>query len=67
MVDPICDRCGMESLITTMSMFNSEMICVDCEKKEKYHPKYQYAKETEQAAIKSGDYNFPGIGLPDDI
>lgn len=67
MVDPICDRCGMESLITAMSMFNTEMICVACEKKEKCHPKYQYAQEAEHAAIKSGDYNFPGVGLPNDI
>lgn len=67
MVDPICDRCANETLVTTMSIFNTEMICMDCEEKERNHPKYQYAKESELAAIRSGNYNFPGVGLPDDI
>jgi len=61
-----CDRCGKETLLTTMSMFNSEMCCFDCIDKEKQHPSYQYAKQQEFEATQRGDYNFPGIGLPPD-
>lgn len=62
-----CERCGAETDITTCSYFNTESICMDCNLKERNHPLYKAAKDTELAAVKVGDYNFPGIGLPDDL
>lgn len=64
----ICDRCGQETLSSTGSMFNTEQICLDpCAKAERAHPDYEQARRTEMEAVKSGDYNFPGIGLPADL
>jgi len=57
-----CHRCGKESLIHTMSRFNTDLICMECEEAEHAHPRYQEAVETEAAACRRGDYNFPGIG-----
>lgn len=47
-----------------MSRFNTQMICDECEIKEKAHPEYQTAKEAELRAVKSGNMNFEGIGKP---
>jgi len=38
-----------------------------CKDKETKHPKFNEAKDAESNAVKNGDYNFPGIGLPSDI
>lgn len=62
-----CERCGKETIITIMSTFNTQMICEICEKLEKDHPRYAKAKEAELQAVKNGNYNFPGIGLPLDL
>lgn len=62
-----CDRCGRESRASTGSWFNTEQICLDCSGKEKAHPRFAEAKAAEEAAVKNGDYNFPGIGLPADL
>lgn len=67
MVDPICERCGKEAFVTTMSMFNTQMICPACEEKEKNHPKYKIAQEAERKEISTGNFNFEGIGLPNDL
>jgi hypothetical protein len=50
-----------------MSRFNTDMLCDACEKKEKDHPKYKAARDAEDAAVRAGDYNFPGVGKPDDL
>jgi hypothetical protein len=63
-----CERCGGDTeRMTTMSMFNQDVICMGCKDAEKNHPKYKDAHEADNAAIKSGDYNFKGIGKPDDL
>lgn len=62
-----CDRCHKPTMSSTMSRFNTEMICLDCEDKERKHPKYKEAQEAELAACKQGNYNFPGIGKPADL
>lgn len=62
-----CVRCGAQHVITTMSRFNTDIICVPCEDKEKAHPLYEKAWEAELAAVKAGDYNYPGIGKPEDL
>jgi predicted sulfurtransferase len=65
----VCDRCrqpfGNEA--RTMSRFNTDTICMPCKDKERAHPDYKRAEEAELAAVRSGDYNFPGIGKPADL
>jgi hypothetical protein len=58
-----CKRClGSTNNITTMSVFNTDVICRSCKSEEKKHPKYQEAVDAEFEEIKKGNYNFPGIG-----
>ena len=62
-----CDRCGGPlSGGRTMSMFNTDVICMKCAAEEKERPDYQEARDAEQRAVKSGDMNFKGIGLRED-
>ena len=62
-----CDRCHKPMTCSTMSRFNTQMICKSCEEKEQKHPKYKEAYDAEFQACKSGNMNFPGIGLPLDL
>lgn len=62
-----CERCGQSSLTLKMSFFNKQMICPACIETEKAHPDYQEAHDTEAEAVRQGNYNFPGVGLPDDL
>ena len=70
MIDPFyaqetCDRCnGSLADGRTMSMFNTDCICLKCKKKERNHPDYEKARNADIAAVKSGNYNFKGIGYP---
>jgi len=56
-----CERCGKPTIATTMSMLNTQMICLDCDKAERLDPRYAEAKAAEEAAVRSGNYNYPGI------
>lgn len=58
-----CERCGKETLTTTMSMFNTQSICIPCKDEERNHPRYEEACARENEEIKKGNYNFEGIGL----
>lgn len=62
-----CDRCGDPTNAWLMSFFNTEECCLSCIEKEQTHPKFGEAKKAECDAIKSGDNNFPGIGLPEEL
>lgn len=62
-----CDRCGGDASTSIMSRFNTDTICLLCQKKEKAHPAYAEAARVELEAVKRGDYNFPGIGRPEDL
>lgn len=62
-----CERCGEHDIGLMMSMFNTQMICGSCISKERIHPDYERAREAEAAAIYRGDYNFRGIGKPNDL
>ena len=62
-----CDRCGKETTTHTVSMFNTDDICVECKAKERAHPMYETARQADYEAIKKGIYNFKGIGKPDDL
>lgn len=59
----ICDRCGRETMSHILSKFNTEDICLRCSEDERLAPNYKRACNTEEAACRGGDFNFPGIGL----
>jgi hypothetical protein len=48
-------------------MFNTQMCCEQCIEKERKHPKYREAVQTELKELKSGNNNFSGIGLPNEL
>ena len=60
----ICQRCFKETNCYTMSMFNTQEICMDCKTAETKLPEYQDARDAELRAVRAGDYNFCGVGLP---
>ena len=62
-----CERCDVETKTYIMSMFNTQNICMRCKEKEQKHPAYKLAQEIELIAVNSGDRNFQGIGLPEEL
>jgi hypothetical protein len=62
-----CERCGEVAGTHTWSQFNTDLICIPCQGKEKQHPDYERAREAELAAIRRGNWNFEGIGKPQDL
>jgi len=61
-----CDRCrGDFNGCRTMSMFNTQVICMTCKEKEQQRADYRKAVEADHAEIRKGNYNFQGIGLDD--
>ncbi len=58
---PNCDRCR-KSLKNgrTMSMFNTDRLCLDSLETEHHRPDYHQAVEADHAEIKKGNYNFKG-------
>lgn len=62
-----CDRCYKETRISVVSYFNTDTICIDCRAKERAHPEYQKAVDAEVEAVKAGNLNYSGIGLPPDL
>ena len=62
-----CDRCKSETLISTGSYFNTQQICLECRRREEAHPDFERARRVEEEAVRRGEYNFPGIGLPSDL
>jgi len=48
-------------------MFNTQQICMGCLLKEQAHPRYEEARRVELAAVRAGNTNFEGIGLPDSL
>jgi len=59
-----CDRCRSKTMVTIMSMFNTQEICMKCNREEMQHPDYERACQAEAEAVRQGNYNFPGIGWP---
>jgi hypothetical protein len=51
----------------TGSYFNNDWICIGCADKERLHPDYERAKKIEHEHVLKGNYNFEGIGKPDDL
>jgi hypothetical protein len=62
-----CDRCRKPTNATMMSKFNTAEICIPCKDREESHPDYAAADRAEVAAVRNGDMNFPGVGLPADL
>jgi len=61
-----CARCLADLRTTTsiVSKFNTDWICRDCKTREVAHPKYAEANRAEMEAVRRGDMNYPGIGVP---
>ena len=58
-----CDRCGGSlSGGRTMSMFNTDCICMACKQQERQDPRYKEAQDADIAQIQAGNYNYEGIG-----
>ena len=57
-----CERCGKQTNIHIMSMFNTQDICGECKAAEEDDPRYQEARKADEDAIRAGNFNFPGIG-----
>lgn len=58
-----CARCGKPlNGCRIQSMYNHEVLCMDCKDKETQRSDYQEAVAADHATIRNGDYNFPGIG-----
>lgn len=56
-----CDRCGESTNnSTTMSMFNTDVICMGCKDDEKNDPEYDAAVNAEREALKNGNNNYQG-------
>ena len=60
----VCDRCGKKAMGHGMSYFNTEECCTPCLRKEREHPDFQKAQDAEEDQVRSGNYNFAGIGKP---
>lgn len=60
-----CDRCGcsLEGKARIMSMYNEDVLCMDCKDAETKRSDYRKAVEADHEAIRKGNYNFEGIGL----
>lgn len=60
-----CDRCGgPTNNSTTMSIFNTDVICMSCKEEEKKDPEYDAASLSEMEAIRRGETNYNGA-IPD--
>ena len=58
-----CQRCYTKTNCYTMSWYNEQLICTECDQKEHKRKDIKKAKDAEFAAVKSGNRNFKGIGL----
>jgi hypothetical protein len=56
-----CDRCGQPSNVFKGSIFNEEMICMDCIESEKERPDYTLAKQKEAEEVRKGNFNYKGL------
>jgi len=62
-----CDRCGGLSWALTGSYFDTAMICAACDDRERQSPRFEEARRREHEAVRAGDMNYPGTGLPPDL
>jgi hypothetical protein len=63
----ICRRCYKQTHVLSMSRFNEDDICMDCQDDEKFCPNYGRARSVELSQVRSGLRMIAGIGLsPED-
>ena len=62
-----CMRCGEETSVTIMSYFNTDILCIECDEKERAHPEFKEARAEEERHVRAGNYNFKGVGAPKDL
>jgi hypothetical protein len=62
-----CHRCRRETVDTILSMFNRDELCLECKLCEEQHPRYDEARAAEEAAVRRGELDFPGIGRPREL
>ena len=65
--DGHCARCRKRTIVTTMSWFNRDIVCMECSDLERTHPDFQRAHDVEEEEVRRGNFNYPGIGLPADF
>lgn len=58
---PVCVRCREYARISTVSWFNTDVICKTCSEIEEKHPLFQRAKDTERKEVEKGNLNYPGL------
>lgn len=56
-----CDRCGANATVKTMSMLNTDIICMPCKDLEKLMPEYAEACKAELDEVKKGNLNYEGL------
>ena len=62
-----CMRCGKDTPVTIMSYFNTDILCMECDDKERAHPSFKEAQAEEERHVRAGDFNFKGSGRPKDL
>ena len=62
-----CDRCGgsLEGG-RTMSMYNTDCICMNCKDAERARSDYKVAAQAERSQVLAGNMNYAGIGMWED-
>ena len=58
-----CHRCNKETSALIGSMFNTQMICLECKEKETKHPRYEEAVKREYEEVLKGNYNYEGLAI----
>ena len=57
-----CERCHKPLTFgRTMSMFNTQCICIKCAKLETKDPEYGEAVKAEREQLLKGNYNYKGL------
>jgi hypothetical protein len=62
-----CPRCKKDVLSWITSFFNTQDICIPCSEIEQKHPEFEAAKARECEEVRKGNYNYEGVGLPEDL
>lgn len=62
-----CNRCDQDVNGQTMSVFNDDIICPKCVKKEESHKDFNRALIANEFAIKNNNTFWEGIGKPEDL
>ena len=56
-----CHRCHEKTGSYSMSYFNTQLLCMVCQKAEQEDPNFKKAKEYEAEQVQQGNYNCGGL------